>query len=256
MIHYCKGEYVRDVISVDPTSPGFRHGSGFFETIAYNGKKVCHLERHLDRLHHSMRAYNLEYEAADFQDIIQQILNRNGLEGEFARINIVYPIEEPEAHPIITAVPFETKPYKAYRLALCTDHHISALNGHKTTSYMFYSLALRQAKASGFDDAALFDFDENMLECTTGAIVLRKNGEFVKLDTPHRLPSTVLDLAESVLEIVPQAVTRDDLPQYRHAYILNSLIGMRPIVSIGETAFVPDEESCRKVTELALLEEV
>lgn len=256
MIHYCKGEYCRDTVPVDPTTSGFRHGTGFFETIAYNGRVICHLERHLDRIHHSMRAYNLDYASVDFKEIILQLLNRNGLEGQFARANIVYPAEEPQAHPVITVAPFEPKPYKAYRLALCSDHQVSPLNAHKNTSYMFFNLALRQAKASGFDDAALFDLDGALLEATTGAIVLHREGEYVMMDSPYRLPSTALELAGQVLDIVPGVVTRDEFSQYRNAYLLNSLVGMRPVVAIGETAFVPDEEACREATELILLDEV
>lgn len=256
MIHYHMGQYNREGVTLDPAAPAFRYGAGFFETLCYNGTKICHLHRHLDRLLHSLRAYRVEHETIDFQEVIHQVINRNGLEGEFARVNIFYPIEEPTAHPVILAAPFEQKPYKAYRLCICNDKHVSSLNAQKTTSYMFFHLALKQARARGFDDTALFDFENNMLEATTGAILLRKNGEYVELDSPYRLPSTALKLAGKELDIVSDVVHFDDLPKYRHAYLLNSLIGMRPIVAIGETAFVPDEESCRKVTELVLEEEI
>jgi len=256
MIHFYKGQYSREGVMLDPSAPAFRYGAGFFETLYYNGRKLCHLDNHLDRLLHSLRAYNISYETIDFEPIIHQVINRNGLEGQTARINIFYPIEEPEAHPVILAVPHEPKPYKAYRLCICNDHHVSTLNAQKTTSYMFFHLALKQAHARGFDDAALFDFNKNLLEATTGAIVLEKAGEFFEMDTPYRLPSTALNLASTVLDILPETVSLNDLPSYRHAYILNSVIGMRPVVAIGETAFVPDEEACRKVSELVLEEDM
>lgn len=255
MIHYFMGRYSRDDIPLAPSAPGFRYGAGFFETICYNGRKACHLDLHLDRLLHSLRAYNIPYESVDFTEVIHQVVHRNGLEGEFARVNIVYPVQEPEAHPVILAAPFERKPYKAYRLCLCDDHHVSTLNAQKSTSYMFFHLAWKQAKARGFDDAALFDFDNNLLECTTGAILLRKGRNFYEMDTPYKLPSTTLKLAKQVLDIAPAVVNHDAMEQYSHAYILNSLIGMRPIVAIGETAFVPDEDECRAVTDLVLEEQ-
>lgn len=255
MIHYAKGEYHQDTVPTDPTSSGFRHGTGFFETIAYNGRRLCHLDRHLDRIHHSLRSYGMEYEAVDFTAVIAGVLERNGLDDRFARVNITYLLEEDMAHPVVTAAPFEPMPYKAYRLALCSDRHISPLNGHKTTSYMFFALAMRQAKAGGFDDAALFDFDDTLLESTTGAILLQKDGGFVKMDSPYRLASTALALAEDILDVSARRVTRDDLASYRNAYLLNSLIGMRPIVAIGEVAFVPDEEPCRAVTQAVLMDE-
>lgn len=254
MIHYYKGRFSGKGVALDPSAPAFRYGAGFFETICYNGSRLCHLHHHLDRLLHSLRAYRISHETIDFETVIHEVLEQNGLEGQFARVNIFYPVEGTESHPVILAAPFAQKPYKAYRLCLCNDRHVSTLNAQKTTSYMFFHLAFKQARARGFDDAALLDFDNNLLECTTGAIVLKKDGDFCEMDTPYKLPSTALQLAGDVLDIIPGVVNMDDLPRYRHAYILNSLIGMRPIVAIGETAFVPDEEACRKVTELVLEE--
>lgn len=256
MIHYHNGTYSRESIPLDPSAPAFRYGAGFFETIYYNGNKVCHLHMHLDRLLHSLRAYRVEHETVDFEPVIHQVINRNGLEKSHARVNIFYPIETPVAHPVILAVPHEPKPYKAYRVCLCKDRHVSSLNAVKTTSYMFFHLALKEARARGFDDAALTDFDNNLLETTTGAILLEKDGDFFEMDTPYKLPSSALKIAGNVLEIMPRTVTLDDLPRYRHAYLLNSIIGMRPIVSIGETAFVPDEEACRQVSEIVLEEDI
>lgn len=252
MIHYYKGKYSPEGVSLDPSQPAFRYGAGFFETIYYNGSKVCHLSKHLDRLMHSLRAYNIHYETVNFAPIIEQVLDRNSLTGKPARINIFYPMEEPQAHPAVVVMPHEPKPYKAHRLCLCKDHHVSTLNEQKTTSYMFFHLALRQARSRGFDDAALTDFDDNLLEATTGALLLAKNGGFYETDTPYKLPSTALDLARNLLEIQAEPINFDDLQEYRHAYLLNSIIGMRPVVAIGETAFVPDEEACREVTKLVL----
>lgn len=252
MIHYFKDEYSREGVCLDPSAPAFRYGAGFFETIYYNGQKLCHLEAHLDRLLHSLRAYQIEYESIDFAEVIAQVINRNGLEGETARVNIFYPLEAEGAHPVILAVPHEPKPYKAYRICVCSDRHVSALNGVKTTSYMFFHLAMKQALARGFDDAALIDFDNNLLEATTAAIVLERDGDYFQVDSPYRLPSTALSIAEDILEIMPATVNIEELGSYRHAYMLNSVIGMRPVVAIGETAFVPDEEACRKVTEEVL----
>ncbi len=254
MIHYFRNEFSREGVCLDPAAPAFRYGAGFFETIYYNGHKPCHLEIHLDRLLHSLRAYQVKYETVDFNSVIQQIINRNGLEGETARINIFYPIEYGPAQPLIMAVRHEPKPYKSYRLCICNDRHVSTLNAQKTTSYMFFHLARKQALARGFHDAVLLDLDNNLLEATTGALVLEKDGDLFQVDSPYRLRSTALTVAEKVMEILPKTISLDGLPTYRHAYILNSVIGMRPVVAIGETAFVPNEEKCRKVTE-AVLEE-
>jgi 4-amino-4-deoxychorismate lyase len=164
VIHYYKGRFSEAGIMLDPTEPAFRFGVGFFETLYYNGKDVCHIDLHLDRLLHSLRVYGIDYGTVDFSAVMVEVLKRNGLQGTTARLNIFYPMESPKAQPAIMAVPYEPKPYKGYRLCLCDDRHISTLNEQKTTSYMFYHLAFRKALARGFDDAALFGFVDNLLE--------------------------------------------------------------------------------------------
>lgn len=252
MIHFANNTLSDNAVALDPASPGFRYGAGFFETIYFNGRSLCHLDLHLDRLLGSLRVHDIPYQAVDFEEVIHSVLAANGLDAAPARVNIVYPAGTDTAQPVILAAPYEPKPYKAYRLCVCEEHHVSSLNAHKTTSYMFFHLAFRQARARGFDDAALFDFDNHLLEATTGALLLRKNGAYYQTHTPYKLPSTALALAGSVLDIVSKPVSLNDLEQYRNAYILNSLVGMRPVVAIGETAFVPDEAGCEAASRVIL----
>lgn len=253
MIHYRDNGYTDGDIPQNPLSPAFRYGAGFFETVLHNGRETCHLDLHLDRLLSALRAHAVPYETVDFETVIAQVLERNSLLGRTARVNIFYPMGADGASPVVTAAPYEPKPYKAYRLCLCEDRHVSALNGYKTTSHMFFHLALLRARERGFDDAALFDLEDNLLESTTGALILEKEGHFVCADSPYRLPSVALDIARRVLNAIPVRLPMDELPSFRHAYVLNSLIGMRPVVSLGETGFVPDGETCDTVSEAVLL---
>lgn len=252
MIHYANGTLGSGPVALDPASPGFRYGAGFFETIYFNGTQLCHLDTHLDRLLGSLRMHGIPYKGVDFEAVIHSVLAANSLDAAPARVNIVYPVGTDMAHPVILAAPYEPQPYKAYRLCICEERHVSTLNAHKTTSYMFFHLALRQARARGFDDAALFDFDNQLLESTTGALLFKKNGEYFQPLTRYKLPSTALALAGTVINILSKPISIDDLEQYRHAYILNSLAGMRPVVAIGETAFIPDEAACEAPTRLIL----
>ncbi|EGB15504.1 aminotransferase class IV [Pseudodesulfovibrio mercurii] len=252
MIHYKDGGYGLEGVRLDPAGGAFRFGAGLWETVYYNGRELCHLDRHLDRLLHGLRSYGLEYATVDFPAVAGQVLNRNGLEGRPARVDIVYPVDGRAASPVLTAEAVEPKPYKAFRLCVCEDRHVSALNAVRTTNGMFRFLALRQATARGFDDAALFDLGGNVLEAAGGALVFEKQGQFVCVDSPYCAPSVALDLARTVLDILPVRVPSADLESFRHAYLLNSLIGMRPVVAVGETAFVPDDAACDRVSPLIL----
>jgi len=252
MQHYRNRGFHDGGVTLDPTQPAFRYGAGFFETFYYNGSAVCHPERHLDRLFHGLRACGIRYESVDFPALADELLERNDLVGRPARINLFYLLEGDLARPVVMAVPHEPQPDRTYRLCRCADHHVSSLNAMKTTSYMFFHLALQRAREEGYDDAALTDLDGNLLETTTGALLLAGEGGFVETATPFRLPSIALDLARTVLDIAPRTVNVEDLSRFRHAYILNSMVGMRPVVAIGEYAFAPDEAACRRVSPLVL----
>lgn len=252
MIHYRDKGYTLEGVRLEASSPAFRAGAGFLETLYHNGRELCHLDLHLDRLLHALRAYGVRYETVDFAEVAEQLLNRNGLTGQPAAVTIAYPVDGDRATPVIAAEPYEPKPYKAYRLCICDDRHVSTLSGCKTTNAMFHHLALTRARARGFDDAALFDLGDNLLEATSGALVLKKEGHFVCVDSPYRLPSIALKLAREVLDIMPVRLPLKELDSFRHAYLLNSLIGMRPVVAIGETAFVPDDDACQRVMSLVL----
>ena len=62
MISFYKNEFLDDKLSVDVNSPAFKYGVGFFETIAYNGKVICHLDKHLKRIIHSLDTYQIKYQ--------------------------------------------------------------------------------------------------------------------------------------------------------------------------------------------------
>lgn len=252
MIYFAHGKFAHGPMAVDPASPGFRYGVGFFETLYYNGSQLCHLGLHLDRLIDSLRAHNIPYQAADFEQIITDVLARNSLEASPARVNIVYSAERNEAHPIVMAAPYDPQPQKTYRLSICEEHHVSSLNAHKSNSYLFFHLARQRALSRGFDDAALFDLGDNLLESTCGAILLKKDGAFFQTRTPYKLPSTALALAETILDIDSKAISLNELGSYDHAYLLNSLIGMRPIIALGETAFAEDWRPCEAVSKVVL----
>jgi len=247
MIHYSNRAYTLEGASFDPLDPAFGTGTGFSESIFYNGRQICHLERHLDRLLQSLRDYDIPYTAVNFDEVINQLLKRNGLVATTALIKIHYLLTKGAASPVITTEPMEYRPYKAYRLCVCDDRHISGLGSLRTSSTMFSHLALRRARSHGFDDVALFDLNNFLLESATGSLVLRKQGQFVCVNSPYRLNSVALNLAKNILDIVPVKISCQELESYHNAYICNSLIGMRPVVSIGEIAFIPDDESCSKV---------
>ncbi|WP_243544077.1 aminotransferase class IV [Pseudodesulfovibrio tunisiensis] len=248
MIHYRDNGFHEGPVPMDPTAPAFRFGTGFFETIYYNGTRLCLLDAHLDRLLGAFRAYGLEYETVDFPAVCLETVKRNQLADRPARVNIFYPVEDGPARPVILAAPYEPSPHKTFRLCVCNDRHVSTLAHCKTMSHMFYHLAWTRARARGFDDAAILDFHDHLLETGTASLLFERDGAFFEPESRYKLAGTAIAVARRMLDIAPVQISLDALPEYDHAYVLNSLTGMRPVVSIGETAFVPADDTCKQVT--------
>ncbi len=249
MTHFYNNRYDKGGVPLETGSPAFRFGTGFFETMLYNGKRLMHCERHVKRIHASLDHFCIPYQSVYFEEVIYLLLEKNKLTGEPARINIFYPVAGEMTQPVVTAAPYSPNPKRTYRLSICPDHHVSSLNQHKTMAYMFFNHAHAQAIAQGYDDSLLLDFSDNVLETTTASLLFSKDCEFYEPDTAYKLPSLTLAMARELLDIKPRPIALAELSFMDHAYVLNSLVGMRPVKRIGHVEFAMDEASCSGVTE-------
>ncbi|KAB1440819.1 aminotransferase class IV [Pseudodesulfovibrio senegalensis] len=248
MTHFYNNRYAKGGVPLETYSPAFRFGTGFFETLLYNGKRLMHCDRHVGRIHASLDHFCIPYESVPFEEVCFLLLEKNGLTGSPARVNIFYPVAGEVTRPVVTAAAYTPDPERTYRLNVCPDRHVSTLNVHKTMAYMFFNQAHAQAVAQGFDDALLLDFSDEVLETTTASLLFSKDGQLYETDTPYKLPSLALEIAREHLDIEPRPVALAELSVMDHAYALNSLVGMRPVRRIGHVEYALDEQSCGGVT--------
>jgi 4-amino-4-deoxychorismate lyase len=190
---------------------------------------------------------------ADFETVILDVLRENQLHRICARINIYYAItsKASAATPLVAAYPYTPDTQRVYRLDNSSLRHDSHLCAHKSMNYMHYFITRTAAEKRGFDDAVLVDRDGAIREATTAALVFHDGERYFTPDVENPFPSVSLEIAKSILPIsnVVQVPSKPAiLGKYRHAYVLNSLIGMRPVIQIGETEFEPDEAGCTQVT--------
>lgn len=247
MIFYYRDAFIDDTLDVAPEEFHFRYGLGFFETLFYNGHMLRHLELHLERLFGSMETFGLPYAKAPFEEIVVELVERNGLNGDKARVNIFYPVRDVDskAKPLVGIAPWKDNPEQACFLTIYPWHHLSYLNAHKSMNYMHYSLARRFAQHRQCDDALLTDSAGHILETSTCALLFSRDGK--NLEAPaskFALGSVALKLASAVLPVREKPLHLDDLPDFKHVYVLNSLIGMRPVRRIGETLYELDPATC------------
>lgn len=251
MTYYRSGKYHdEDGVMQHIAAPSFRFGAGVFETILFNGKSLCYFNQHLDRLESSLEKLGFIVPQLDYAEIVMEVIDRKKLAGQTARVNIFALIDEHETvDPVITAAPYTPQLEKMYKLCTVTDGAQHPLLGHKTMNYMYNWLQRRSAIQKGYDDAVLLARDNLVTETTTAALLFGDGERFCVPGGKSRLPSIALEAARTILPIYDCSVRSYSVGDFRYAYVLNSLIGMRPVTAINGTRFMPDDHSCKTVTE-------
>lgn len=252
MIYYRNGQLHEGGIRQDIGSPAFRFGAGVFETLLYNGRNLCRLPAHLARARRSLEYFGLAEEEAPYEEAVAAVLRANGLTECPARVNIFFPAEDESGTvvPVIAAVPYEPLPDRTFRLALASGAAQHPYFAHKSMNAMFHWTERRSAQVLGYDDAVLMQQGGVLLETTTAALVF---GDGTNLCTPNsadRLESTALAAAREVTPIHGCTVRVGTAGGFRHAYVLNSLMGMRPVVWLNGVEYAPDEATCARLTKV------
>lgn len=255
MIAWIDGALVHDAAALTITGPAFRCGMGLFETMLHHGQALPRFERHLERLEASLDALRIAPHGpppilADreaLRRIVLEVARSNGLAEKTARVNLFCYQDTPGAHAslCVAVAPHAVAPDQACRLEIYPSVHVSHLCAHKTMANLHQRLAWDHARRSGCDDAALLDSAGFILESAVGALLFSDGRGFFTSRTPYKLPSLTLEAASQLLGVEEIPVTLADAANFRHAYRLNSLIGIQPVTAIGDARFEPDWSTCK-----------
>lgn len=250
MIIFHKNAYARDTVQTSPGGLHFRYGLGFWESVYYNGHMLRHLDAHLDRLFRSLDLFQIPYAKTPFEDVAQDLLARAGLAGNTARVDIAYPVSsfDERAQPLVTAEPWEPDNSRIYELAVFPWHHASFLGAHRSMGAAHVALAQRQAQSIGCDASVITDTAGRVLEASSLSLLFSDGKSFFAPAGEYAPASVALDRAAGILPIRPREIRLNAIGEFRHAYVLGSLVGMRPVRRIGETAFEIDERNCELAT--------
>ncbi|WP_031479850.1 aminotransferase class IV [Maridesulfovibrio frigidus] len=248
MIYYKNGKLAEDSVQMDLSQPGFRTGYGFFETLAWNGSKVCHLDLHLERARASLKKFKIIEEAIDYGQIIAEVVGVNGLLKSFARVNIFFPSEGGRTVPVVTAVPHQYKPDLVWSLMPAKEVFLTPLMRHKSMNRMDYLNAWQSAHGEGFNDGLLHDFEGRVLESSFASLLFQKGDRYIEPQTEYKLPGTSQIVASKCIHIEAESVYLKSVNKFDHVFALNSLGGMIPISAIGDVQFDVKHDVADKIT--------
>ncbi len=237
-------------LAISVLDHGFTVGDGVFETIQTSNGKFLSLDRHLKRLSESAQAVGL---SVPNEVAIHDALNALKANPEFqscnqGRLRITWTSGSGELGSLrgsgwsLVVIWNESKPWSAASRLMGSSvikFSKSTLTQVKSTSYMENVVALNQAVAAGFDEAALFNENGFLAEGTSSNIFLIAGD---KVLTPPLSAGGLGGITRQVLlEVCPwileTLITHDEMLQADLLFLTSSTRNLQPVSIFESVSF-------------------
>jgi branched-chain amino acid aminotransferase len=233
--------------TISPLDRGFLYGDGVFETMRAESGHILDLGKHLERLHRSLAALNIDINGAmDWETTLTGLLARNDFDRVTASVKIVVSRGISPAQGLPRTVnptifllsrryePPSEEAYRAgWRLVPVQGGFSPPLASHKTLNYLYFLTARQHARDQGADEAIIHDPAGNITETAAGSLLVRSSGRWWTPASPFQLPSVTLDrlmelFAKRAHGIERRSGTLADLLSADTVWVVNSLMLIMP----------------------------
>ncbi len=228
---------------------GVLYGNGCFETLRVEGGRVLRLSAHIDRFRGTWRfLFGPEpFPDLTWEDVIQQVLERNGLVGRTAAVRVTATRGNPDAPGLPPSLFVTARAYRhrlegsgreGLRIATYPHPRLSPLADHKTLNYLYYLRAGQWARSRDADEALVLNPDGTVSETNTANLIVVAGREAVRPLSPHVLPGVMETAVVALLEGDGYTVTArpmapsDLLRPGAEVVATNALMGAVPVVSL------------------------
>jgi len=239
-------------VRVSPMDRGFLYGDGLFETLRAQEGCVLYLAEHLDRLKDSLAAFRIGADLdVDWSEVLGELLARNGLEAGVAAVKIMVTrgevaglgLPQARAATVIASVrEYHAPDYsRGWRLHIMRDGYSPPLSPYKSLNYMYCMFARQAALDAGADEGVILDAKCQVAETATGSLLVGLDGMWVRPSSAYQLAGTTIGAAEGLLArsgepVQARALSADVLLRAETVWVLNSLMGVMPVVEIDGRA--------------------
>ena len=204
---WLNGQFTDDA-TIAATSAGALLGWGVFTTIGIWNAQPFALTQHFARLQHDAAHCEIEYSMCDetLQNALRELIARHEIARGVARITVTKRGDGrwntqsgSDVSVLVRAMNDEIAPAKITQ-SLFRLYSNRALVGVKSTSYLDYQLAWRDAQSRGFDEAILLNQNKHICEGARSNLFWTRDGE---LFTDRK--STRLNSSHSTLSRMPSS---------------------------------------------------
>ena len=245
-----------DEARIDPRDRGFLLGDGLFETLPAVSGRLFHLADHRARMVRGAELLDLPIPpaVAELEDAALTVLAANGLAHDHAALRITYtrgagprgllPPDEPSPTLLISAA--KSWPTAAPATAVLTAqrrNHLAPTSRIKCLGYLDNILARREAEQAGADEGLMTNGIGGLACASAANLFVVEDGVVLTPAIEHgALPGVTRALvlalaAANGIEAVEAAITPERLDAAAEAFLTNSLIGVRPLVTVDSVTF-------------------
>ena len=241
---------------VDVNDRGLHYGDGLFETLRIENAEPCYWPQHLQRLLQGCRqllipepdidllhAEALKVSQGMAQGVLKIIVSRGAGQRGYK------PPTPTQASRILMSLPFPAelllRQRQGLKVMFCNTPlacHPS-LGGIKHLNRLEQVLAAAELEAPEIDEGIMLDLAGTVIEATMNNVFLVKNGEVHTPDLERCgvygiMRQRVLELLERLaIPCKIRTIQPKELLQADELFLSNSVMGVRPIVQLGEHRF-------------------
>ena len=246
-INYINGDWEKASKSKVPLNDaGFLLGDGLFETVRFENKKLFQPEKHLNRMHTSLKHIHLNLESSDSEiiSLLANIIKKNELEAGLLRLMVTRGnVEGPpwkytgSASVYINIRPLSPEPILPVKVVFYPEKKYPIIRytpAIKSLNYMGNMLAKKDAEKDDAFEPVFYNGDGFITECAIRNIFFIQDKKLltpsIELGVlPGVMRDTIISIAKEINITVKEAnISIESINEMDEAFISSTGIGLLP----------------------------
>lgn len=258
MIVYNNSEYIQlQDLSIELDNRAFNYGDGFFETVKIINSNVFNFSDHYLRIIKSCSILSLDFinTKQELTNIIETLIVKNNIINGAVKLHFsrdskgkYMPFSSEVNLLIITNKGEGFSVVKPVKLCFYTDEvkTKNKLSTIKSCNALVYVLSSIYARENNFENAILFNTDDNVIECSNSNIFIVKENIIY---TPALSDGCVSGAMRSWVlnneSVIEKSLSKKEILTADEIFITNSVSGITPVNRVEETEFFSFELSTK-----------
>ena len=246
-INYINGDWEKASKSKVPLNDaGFLLGDGLFETVRFENKKLFQPEKHLNRMHTSLKHIHLNLESSDSEiiSLLTNIIKKNELEAGLLRLMVTRGnVEGPpwkytgSASVYINIRPLSPEPILPVKVVYYPEKKYPIIRytpAIKSLNYLGNMLAKKDAEKDDAFEPVFFNGDGFITECAIRNIFFIQDKKLltpsIELGVlPGVMRDTIISISKEINLTVKEAnISIESINEMDEAFISSTGIGLLP----------------------------